>query len=849
MSRFKKKPAGISGGSGLSSNGLVRLAGVAALAVGSVGGVVIASSTAYASNPAVTSGYYTVGTGSVTGFTVTPGSSYVVSFKATDGVGTSSTNTAGTVSVSLPGTTITNGSSAFATGVSALVSVNGSQVGFATFKSTSATSQATLTLPTVVSSGDTVQIEFIGVSNPTETTATLETGTISTSNDSLTVDASYTIPQNSTTFTATVSNSALGVSNVTYGVGPIDVPASGASNLGTGLGSSGSPFVLTFTPAVSTDGSVTLPGSAGQYTVSVTNSSGAKSTDTVTSATPTNPSTGPSSASLVLTTPLVSGDTVNVTITGVINPSVSGASPVTVSDSANTNNSAAIDYGTQIGSLTTSLMPPTTASSGSATANLVTSFVATDGVASGGTTTITLPSSITGASGTASVTVGSGSSATTYAETVTSGVVDMPAVSAGQQVTITVFGVTVTGSPGANSYSISVATSGDTLPATATATEDFTVTPGSVPVVLSNTALQATSNYSISGLEATAAIPADTNSVGTAAVGTTSGDYELELIFPSGTSLPTSASDYSITDSTNSSGSGQVSGVLVSGTDVYLTVSNAIAQGDVISVAVDGAINPATASNSYTVGINGNVEAAPATVSTVPTAATTYPNGALIQHGGQIDVVAGGYAFGIPNPTVFGKIKAMDMSSVVSGTFPTTTTPAPGTLINPVGTAGYWVVGANGDIYPFSSMTQFKKDGYVVSQVIPVPNTGGLTVDAGTPPTAATTMANGALVQFGTTIYEYAGGIATGISTPSELASIEKMTGGMVVQGSGSTPTSASTSENGTLVQPLGKAGVWVNSGGTLYQFMSASQFKTDGYSFQYVLPIATVGSYTVSSF
>jgi hypothetical protein len=859
MSRFKKKPAGINGGYGLSSNGLVRLAGVAALAAGSVGGIVLASSTAYASTSPVTipSGTYTVGSGSVTGFTVTPGSAYVVSFKATDGISTSSGSDPGSVSVSLPGTTITNGSSAFSTGVSALVSVNGSEVGFASFVSSTSASSVTMMLPTVVNSGDTVQIQFIGVSNPNETSATPEIGTITTSNDPLTVDASYTIPQNSSAFAATASNSALGVSNVTYNIGPIDVTSSSST---TGLGSSSSdPFSLTFTSGSASDPSVTLPGAAGQYTVSVTNSSGTKSTDTVTSAAPTNNTTeGTSSVGLVLTTPLAVGDTVNVTVVGVINPS-SPTTSVTVTDSVNTGDSSSIPYGTQIGSLTTSLMPPTSASTGSTTANLVTSFVSTDAMSSSNSnnyTVITLPSGLafTTTSVQAAVTVGSGSSAVTSEETVTTGnnntvaTVTMPSVNAGQQVAITVFGVSVTGSSGTNSYTVGVATGADSLTAYGTATEDFTVASGNVPVVLSNTGLQASSNYTISGLEATAAIPADTNTVGST-FGTGTGDYELELAFPSETSLPTSASDYTITDSTNSSGSGQVSGVTVSGSDVYLTVANNIAENDVFSIAVDGAINPAQGSNNYSIEITGNVEAQPAAVSTtVPNATMTYPNGALIQSGGQIDVVAGGYAFGIPTPTVFGDIMKMDHSSVVSGTFPTATMPAPGTLINPVGTSGYWVVGTNGEIYQFSSMSQFMKDGYVASQVIPVPNAGGLTAGAGAPPTAAATMANGALVQFGSTIYEYAGGVPTGIATPAELASIQKMTGAMVVMGSGSTPTAATTSANGTLVQPLGTAGIWVSNDGTLYQFMTASQFTSDGYSFQYVLPVAQLGTYTTSS-
>lgn len=260
MSRFKKKTAGFSGSSKLSSNGLARLAGATALMVGGVGGILIVSGTAYAATPStVTSSFYTVGTGSVTGFTVTPGSNYVASFVATDGVG--SGITPGTVSLTLPGTTITDGSSAFAKDVSALVTVNGAQVGFATLKSTSGADQATLTLPTVVSSGASVQIEFIGVSNPSETSAVTETGTISTSSDTLEVTANYTIPQNSVSFGASASNVGLGQSNVTYDVGPISV-----TSTATGLGSSSNPFVLTFAPGTSGDASVTLPGATGQYT-------------------------------------------------------------------------------------------------------------------------------------------------------------------------------------------------------------------------------------------------------------------------------------------------------------------------------------------------------------------------------------------------------------------------------------------------------------------------------------------------------------------------------------------------------------------------------------------------------
>jgi len=328
----------------------------------------------------------------------------------------------------------------------------------------------------------------------------------------------------------------------------------------------------------------------------------------------------------------------------------------------------------------------------------------------------------------------------------------------------------------------------------------------------------------------------------------------IHLVFPSGTVLPTAASDYTLADLTSSSSSGVYSVVYTSDDGEYgvtILPANNIASGDDLMITISGVTNPTTGSATDTMSYGSTALTAAtqqAVSMTVPKATMTYPNGALIQSGGQIDVVAGGYAFGIPTPAVLNKIMMMDHSSVQSGTFPTATMPAPGTLINPVGTSGYWVVGTNGDIYQFSSMSQFKTDGYLASQVIPVPNAGGLTAGAGAPQNAAVTMANGALVQFGSTIYEYAGGVPTGIATPAELASIQKMTGAMVVMGSGSTPTAATTSANGTLVQPLGKAGIWVSDGGTLYQFMTASQFTSDGYSFQYVLPVAQLGTYTTSS-
>ena len=409
---------------------------------------------------------------------------------------------------------------------------------------------------------------------------------------------------------------------------------------------------------------------------------------------------------------------------------------------------------------------------------------------------------------------------------------------AGDSVTIDLYGVANSGSTsamaefdlGSGSSALRFATNSVTL--SQVATESVNVVP-STPVP------GAAATYTVSGLAA--------SSNGITAQ---SGTSYIGLDFPTGTVLPTNPADYTVTDLTNSSLSGaySVSGATGTSTDpigIKIETTNTIPAGNDLQITISGVINPEIA-NTYNMMWSGDVTAAAQQVASFPTAATTYPNGALILSGGQIDVVAGGYAFGIPNGTVFSEIKATDMSKVVSGSFPTAASPTPGTLIHPVGSAGIWVVGTNGEIYQFSSMSQFKQDGYSMTQVVPVPaGAAGLVAGVGTLPTAAQTMANGALVQFGKTVYEYAGGVPTGIATEAELSAIQKVTGATVVMGSGSTATSG-TVVTGALVHPLGTSGIWVSvSNMALEQFSTASQFTGDGYSFQYVLPVASVGAYT----
>ena len=805
------------------------MVGAGALALGGVGAILANSGIAYASP--VSSSPYTIGyplsgvTFAASNSVATDASVYTLNFTVPSG----DSSPSGTVYLSgLPGSV----SSSAGTYV---VVVNGTNTTGNTLTYDATTGVYTLTTATgTLAAGDTVSLTLSG----TNGSAGIYTPAVS-------LDAYSGAASNVTISPTSVSaNASASASSNVAGAGAVSDSFSGFALANS---SSSSSLYVQLSQA-----SQSFPSDPADYTVKVTSGS-TTSTDAVTSVSGGNGGlTGANfyTLSLNLQNSVPADATVSVQVSGVTN--LSYTSPTYVKLLAATPG-AALSSTTLSPDLAMYLQPS------SLTATLQLSDTQ-QSATSNWTSTFTLPSGYTAAATGSSNAITAALNGATWTGTwalivngaVTTGTeaggITLPSAAAeGNSVTLELFGVknpdsstamlgltvgTATGATGASSYSY--ASPAVSLTA-ASSSANVVVTPSSeVP--------GASATYTVNGLAAAEAL-----------TGGASGT-PIHLVFPSGTVLPTAVSDYTLTDLTSSSSSGVYSVTYTSGdaeAGVTILPANNIASGDDLMITISGVTNPPTASATDVMSY-GNTALVAATQQaaavSVPTAATTYPNGALIQSGGQIDVVAGGHAFGIPSPTVFGKIRAMDKSGVVAGSFPTASAPAPGTLINPVGTSGYWVVGTNGEIYQFSSMSQFMKDGYITSQVIPVPNTGGLTAGAGAPPTAANTMANGSLVQFGSTIYEYAGGIATGIATPAQLAAIQKVTGAMVVMGSGSTPTSASTSANGTLVQPLGKAGVWVSNSGTLYQFMSASQFTTDGYSFQYVLPVAMTGSYTLSS-
>ncbi len=800
------------------------MAGAAALTAGGLGAVLATGGTAFAAGTGLTSAPFTIGSPtSVSNVTLSSTSNveaatsvqYTVSFKAT---------TAGTASDSITISAMSAGAaspvfSSSTTLVSVVDQTSGTAAPSPTYTapSTGTSSTATVTPGIAWSAGDVITVVLGGVTNPSTSPLSVSVATTTDTNavnsNSLNLTAGYS-PTDS-------ANPAIpsdtGVTWTFEGAAPTAVAAGQA---------------VTVSDAAATAGDEGSFTTGGTYTI-VDNTSGKSYVIPASDVSITNGGAGAATSTASLTLPsgasIAKSDQLTVTVTEAVNGSTS---PQTfgLNTPAGTAVTGHVSLGTSVGGFS--------ASAPGAVVN-VPSNVTLDFTSNvGGSTTLDV-SGFTPGKVNLLTNLTTGVQHSLTAGTTSSGVTPLTGYTtvSGDKYELVSYGATFASS---GSVSVGLYTTNDTIPATQNVSVAAASSAPQIQVTTSNSSPGALSNWTVSNVEAQTALTGGTVS-------------DTLTLTSTGATFPSYGPDYTVTDLTTPSDSFSNPSITGGGTDsVTIELPNGLAQGDKFTVSVNGVINPGTTVNDTldlaASSAAGTIEAAAAAVTAVPTATTTYPSGALIQSGGQIDVVAGGHAFGIPSPTVFGKIRAMDKSSVVAGSFPTASAPAPGTLINPVGTSGYWVVGTNGEIYQFSSMSQFMKDGYITSQVIPVPNTGGLTAGAGAPPTAANTMANGALVQFGSTIYEYAGGIATGIATPAQLAAIQKVTGAMVVMGSGSTPTSASTSANGTLVQPLGKAGVWVSNSGTLYQFMSASQFTTDGYSFQYVLPVAMTGSYTLSS-
>ncbi|CAG4934288.1 unnamed protein product [Acidithrix sp. C25] len=848
---------GLSRRTGSFTKRFLAMTGATALVVGGVGSVFIGATAASAATTINTSNYI-VGS-QVTGLSVglsnlTAGSNtvYTTSFVATDGVGT-----AGTITLKLTGGTTVQAiaastpSVAITSGGNTVVAT--SSITYASGVTTGVTTVA-IKLPAgaSIAAGSAVSMTFTTANDAAGT----YTATLADSVDSVYATAANTF----TVATAAPAATTDSLSSPVLGgptkltVGNVELYSTTAPAATTSSWTAASFPIGTVLTLGLPNG--TFTSTATDYTITVTNSAG-----TVISTTnPTSATAGTNNVDLVVSTAIPAGDYVSISAANVLNPGTGTTvtptltpAPTTGTDwltgagggAAPTTSNAtfsALSLGSPT-AVTALAVTPASATTGASTSYSV-GFKAVSALSTSQLVHVTLASgtvlgtsayfvdTTAGTSGPATVVPGVGAAANT-------GTVSVPtAVTAGDSISITLLGVTNPSAAGSDSAS--VYTDSDTISTSASYSLTAASTTTSTPTVtLSSSLAGGASTYTISNVSASAAFP----------VGVSSTTPQIGLYFPTGTGLPTATSQYTITDLTNSSGTGAPATVTVDttvagDTGVTLTVSKAIAQGDQLKIAISNVINPAAGTDVAT--LSGLVASTVSVAPTFPTTAMTYPNGAFVQSGAQIDVIAGGIGFGISTQAAFGQLQAMNPASVVTGTFPTATGPRAGTLIQVAGSAGIWVVGTDGKIYQFSSASQFMADGYSPMQVVEVPSSGGLTAGTGVPPTAATTMADGSIQNFGGTFYVYDGGHAFGISTQAQAAAVEASTGSTVITGSGSAPAS-STIADGSLIQPVGSAGIYVTSGGSANQFNSGTQLRANGYTGMYVVAVPSLGSVTVA--
>lgn len=116
---------------------------------------------------------------------------------------------------------------------------------------------------------------------------------------------------------------------------------------------------------------------------------------------------------------------------------------------------------------------------------------------------------------------------------------------------------------------------------------------------------------------------------------------------------------------------------------------------------------------------------------TALTALATSADGAIVDSSNTYYVFDGGKAFGIPTPTWLTAVRKNDTATTLTGTVGSAQTGAgfaSGALLTQGGTV---YVGYVGDIFPFKSQAQFIADGYAGTASVTLPNLGGLSVVAG----------------------------------------------------------------------------------------------------------------------
>ena len=811
------------------------LVGVSALTLSGVGAVVFGAGEAFAQT-SLSSGTFTVGSlTSVTGVSATvapavPGgtSTYRVSFTATTAVASGGkivvTAAAGTTMPTLNSTNyaITDFTTSSGTGVATAVSLSSSS-------SSSTSNIATITIPNALNAGDQVVVAIAGVTNPSS--AGSYTLTVNTTSDLSPVSASYALSGTPvSTFSVSTNNPALS-GTATYSITGITA----ASSLNAGVDG----ILLTST-------AVFPPGYTNYSVTDVTTGASGTAAKLLTSPTAI---TGGYYVELQTPINISSGDIVDIAVAGMTNPSTgtsvtvgvapfaSGTYTAPTAVSATGYSVGTLSIGTAVSSVTLSLTNSSAGASSTYTVGLTTSTALTGGT---GTISVSAPSGtvlpasgysvvdLTNAAGSGAVTAAVTPATPTNTVTVT-----VPnSIGKGDSIELIIPGVT---NPGAGTFTkFAVNTSTDTVPVNAPSYTIGVSSSQTISVSLSTTTVGAVSNWTIGGFQAgTSGIPAG---------------HVLTLTVPLGTGLPSTGSQYSLVDLTNTSNTSTMTAGSITNTattsSIPLTLKTSVPANDLLQLAVTGVLNP-TSGGNYTLTLVSTIagdiaytSAAPAPAA-APNAAATGSNGALVNVNGTIYVYAGGVAFGIPTPAAFNSISSsLGNPTVVSASSVTTSgTVANGTLLQVVGSPEIGVV-SGGAYYGFSTASQFTSEGYSWSRVIQVPNLGSLTTGSGTPPNAASTASNGALVNVNGTIYVYAGGIAAGIPTPSVFSTISAALGNPAVVNASSVITTGNMA-TGTLVQVAGSPQInVVTTGGVQVGFATASEFTSDGYSWGRVILI-----------
>lgn len=408
----------------------------------------------------------------------------------------------------------------------------------------------------------------------------------------------------------------------------------------------------------------------------------------------------------------------------------------------------------------------------------------------------------------------------------------------GDHVSVTLTNVANPAGPGI--FSLSVATSSDTLPASSSPyLIGFPAPASQVSITVSPPTPGALATYTLSGFEA-----------GPGGLSAGAGTLILQA---GGTTLPNDPSDYSITDSTTSGGSGtatQVGGGGTAGATVKITVPNNIAAGDNLTLTVNDVVNPT--GGSYSATLEGNIQPTISPLSPFPDANVTYPDGAIVDFGGPIYVFAGGHGFAVPSPAALTALRTVDKARVVNapaGVPVPTAAASDGTTITAYGHIAIYVV-VGGELYGFASPGQFLSDGYDPADVITVPSLGGMVVSPtsagaeGSAATALATAANGAIVSSGGTYYVFAGGRAFGVPTVASLLSVQAADKVRSLAGLVAPALVGSPIADGTLVTVEGA--VYVSYGGTLFAFKSLAQLDADGYGGTPSMALPNIGGLSI---